>query len=476
MDCVHGSDGSRRYITNDSTTDCVLLIIHYPLLPFDAVCSRVECLQGALIFDWKPQAFAPPMKHGQRNGMTLCLLMNPASACNITMVGFEFGYTVVKDIIVEYFDTIPVASALCFIGATHLFAASEFGNHHLYEINNAKDVEAVFKSSLPRSKDENVFFPPCSKNRLVKKAELPSLSPIMCMETILLHNKRPQMYLATGCGPSSSFKVLPQASSIKEIHRVDIKETFIDRASGARPQRFWIIDKTYVVDEKLLIVVSFLNSTVVYFFHEGSFLEYGGISFQLKTNTLLCAGIRGKIILQVCPEGAFLSVDGVTSVLWRELPIINAVATKDSLVLATNSKDIVFFVLYPDIIPISRIPLLQYCPMSLFFETFEISLCTLLVGDREGNLISNTLREDTKEFEVSENKCLGTKPALFYRVRILNEERNIFEGAILALSSSTWLKPDSAGEFVCLSFVIPSIISIHPNKRCIGVIDRDFFK
>ncbi|GFU94436.1 hypothetical protein TNCV_2644241 [Trichonephila clavipes] len=32
--------------------------------------------------------------HEQRNGTTLCLLMNPASACDITMVGFEFGDTV----------------------------------------------------------------------------------------------------------------------------------------------------------------------------------------------------------------------------------------------------------------------------------------------------------------------------------------------------------------------------------------------
>ncbi|GFU71797.1 hypothetical protein TNCV_2618811 [Trichonephila clavipes] len=31
---------------------------------------------------------------GQWNETTLCLLMNPANACNITMVGFEFGDTV----------------------------------------------------------------------------------------------------------------------------------------------------------------------------------------------------------------------------------------------------------------------------------------------------------------------------------------------------------------------------------------------
>ncbi|GFY06477.1 hypothetical protein TNCV_412271 [Trichonephila clavipes] len=33
--------------------------------------------------------------HGQRNGMTLCLLTNPTAVCKITMVRFEFGDTVV---------------------------------------------------------------------------------------------------------------------------------------------------------------------------------------------------------------------------------------------------------------------------------------------------------------------------------------------------------------------------------------------
>ncbi|GFW73595.1 hypothetical protein TNCV_1540501 [Trichonephila clavipes] len=35
-------------------------------------------------------------KHRQRYGTTLCLLTNPASACNLMMVGFEFG-----DIVIE---------------------------------------------------------------------------------------------------------------------------------------------------------------------------------------------------------------------------------------------------------------------------------------------------------------------------------------------------------------------------------------
>ncbi|GFU90759.1 hypothetical protein TNCV_3781941 [Trichonephila clavipes] len=34
--------------------------------------------------------------HRKRNGRTMCLLTNPFSACNITMVGFEFGDTEIK--------------------------------------------------------------------------------------------------------------------------------------------------------------------------------------------------------------------------------------------------------------------------------------------------------------------------------------------------------------------------------------------
>ncbi|GFU77366.1 hypothetical protein TNCV_3174441 [Trichonephila clavipes] len=42
--------------------------------------------------------------HGKRNGRTMGLLTNPASTCNITMIGFELGDTV-------YALPVPTASA-----------------------------------------------------------------------------------------------------------------------------------------------------------------------------------------------------------------------------------------------------------------------------------------------------------------------------------------------------------------------------
>ncbi|GFY13836.1 uncharacterized protein TNCV_986081 [Trichonephila clavipes] len=53
----------------------------YPLLEITGVCSTNGAMNDG---------------HGQRNGTKLCLLVNLTSPCNITMVGFEFGDTVVR--------------------------------------------------------------------------------------------------------------------------------------------------------------------------------------------------------------------------------------------------------------------------------------------------------------------------------------------------------------------------------------------
>ncbi|GFW53779.1 transposable element Tcb1 transposase [Trichonephila clavipes] len=51
----------------------------YPSLETARVCATNDAMNGG---------------YGQRNEMTLCLLTNPASACNIMMVGLQFGDTV----------------------------------------------------------------------------------------------------------------------------------------------------------------------------------------------------------------------------------------------------------------------------------------------------------------------------------------------------------------------------------------------
>ncbi|GFY82211.1 cleavage and polyadenylation specificity factor (CPSF) A subunit protein [Actinidia rufa] len=53
----------------------------------------------------------------------------------------------VKELKIKYFDTIPVTSALCVLKSGFLFAASEFGNHALYQFQAIGDEPDVESSS-----------------------------------------------------------------------------------------------------------------------------------------------------------------------------------------------------------------------------------------------------------------------------------------------------------------------------------------
>jgi splicing factor 3B subunit 3 len=49
---------------------------------------------------------------------------------------FHFTHEDVHNISLQYFDSIPVASNLCFLRSGFLFAPSERGNHLLYQITS----------------------------------------------------------------------------------------------------------------------------------------------------------------------------------------------------------------------------------------------------------------------------------------------------------------------------------------------------
>ncbi|GFT18359.1 uncharacterized protein TNCV_3216341 [Trichonephila clavipes] len=75
------------------------------LVPFDTIFSRVKCQQGVHCFvcsllETTSICAANGTKNdeqGQRVGTTMCLLTNPTSAYNSTMIGIEFGDTLCGD-------------------------------------------------------------------------------------------------------------------------------------------------------------------------------------------------------------------------------------------------------------------------------------------------------------------------------------------------------------------------------------------
>lgn len=55
----------------------------------------------------------------------------------------------VTDVVVKYFDTVPVANSLCVLKNGFLFVASEFGNHMFYQFQGLGDeTDGMLKSCL----------------------------------------------------------------------------------------------------------------------------------------------------------------------------------------------------------------------------------------------------------------------------------------------------------------------------------------
>ncbi|KAJ6311647.1 hypothetical protein OIU77_013410 [Salix suchowensis] len=92
----------------------------------------------------------------------------------------------VKELKIKYFDTIPVTSSMCVLKSGFLFAASEFGNHVLYQcqaIGEEEDVEASSATLLETEEGfQPVFFQPRGLKNLVRIDQVESLMPIMDMK------------------------------------------------------------------------------------------------------------------------------------------------------------------------------------------------------------------------------------------------------------------------------------------------------
>jgi hypothetical protein len=52
---------------------------------------------------------------------------------DIYRVSLEYQGANVREVVVKYFDTIPPCTSICVLKTGFLFAASEFGNHALYQ-------------------------------------------------------------------------------------------------------------------------------------------------------------------------------------------------------------------------------------------------------------------------------------------------------------------------------------------------------
>ncbi|KAI3520039.1 hypothetical protein L1887_09260 [Cichorium endivia] len=165
----------------------------------------------------------------------------------------------VTELKIKYFDTIPVTSSMCLIKLGFLFAASEFGNHALYQfqaIGADPDVESSSATLMETEEGfQPVFFKPRGLKNLVRIDQVESLMPIMSMKVVnLFEEEAPQIFTLCGRGPRSSLRILRPGLSITEMATSQLPGV---------PSAIWTVKKNVNDQFDAYIVVSFANATVV---------------------------------------------------------------------------------------------------------------------------------------------------------------------------------------------------------------------
>jgi len=187
---------------------------------------------------------------------------------DIYKVTLELGGSLdeVQNVNVSVFDTIPTAASLCITKTGLLFAASEFGNHYLFQFQGmADDPDTVTAKSVmdPELGDDSLsaatvapqFHPSTTLKNLVLFDEMESLSPIIQMAVAdYCLEETPQVYCLCGRGNRSSLRVLR--------HGIAVTEVVVSEMPG-HPSAVWTIKERLDSEFDRYIIVSFTNATLV---------------------------------------------------------------------------------------------------------------------------------------------------------------------------------------------------------------------
>lgn len=201
----------------------------------------------------------------------------------------------VKDITVKYFDTIPVCVSMCLLKTGYLFAASEFGNHYLFQFHSLGDDEVTATTSSKLDPTDLVYFQPRAPVNLLLIDEMDSLAPIVDMKVEDLAGEHtPQIYTLCGRGPRSTLRVLRHGLPVTEVARSDLP---------GNPTNVWAIKKNASDAYTNFIIVSFVNSTVVLSVSGGSVAEVTDTGILDSSSSLSVSLLGDNSILQVHPNG-----------------------------------------------------------------------------------------------------------------------------------------------------------------------------
>lgn len=247
----------------------------------------------------------------------------------------------VSELKIKYFDTIPVTVAMCVLKTGFLFAASEFGNHGLYQfraIGDDPDVES--SSATLMETDEGyqpVFFNPRGLKNLIRIDQVGSLMPIMDMKVAnLFDEETPQLFTLCGRGPRSSLRILRPGLAVSEMA--------VSQLPGI-PIAVWTVKKNINDEFDAYIVVSFANATLVLSIGE-TVEEVSDSGFLDTTPSLFVSLLGDDSLMQVHPNGIrHIREDGRINE-WKapgKRTIVKVAANRAQVVIALSGGELIYF-------------------------------------------------------------------------------------------------------------------------------------
>ncbi|XP_074585839.1 spliceosome-associated protein 130 A-like [Curcuma longa] len=247
----------------------------------------------------------------------------------------------VTELKIKYFDTIPVTSSMSVLKTGFLFAASEFGNHALYQfqaIGEAEDIEASSATLMETEEGfQPVFFQPRGLKNLVRIDLVESLMPIMDMKILnLFEEETPQIFTLCGRGPRSTLRILRPGLAINEMAVSQLPGT---------PSAVWTVKKNANDEFDAYIVVSFVNATLV--LSIGETIEEVSDSGFLDTTPSLSVSLLGDdSLMQVHPNGIrHIREDGRINE-WKtpgKKTIVKVGSNRLQVVIALSGGELIYF-------------------------------------------------------------------------------------------------------------------------------------
>ena len=434
-------------------------------------------------------------------------------------VTLDYDKQTVKDVKMRYFDTIPSCSSICVLKSGFLFAASEFGDHGLYQFQGIGDGDGEVEASASTlietgGKPEPVTFSPRPLKNLVLIDELESFSPICDMKVSnLFEEETKQMYTLVGKGPWSSMKVLRPGQTVAEMA--------VSPLPGS-PNGVWTIKENKSQAFDSYIVVSFKNASLVLSIGE-TVEEVKDSGFQTTSATLDTKLMADGSILQVVPTGLrHILSDGrvnewrcpgrkqITSVSCNERQVVAALTGYELIyfeldetgqLLESEKKDMAGEISSVCIAPLPEgkvrskflaiggydatirilsldphdclsplaVQAVAAVPSSMLFinvssgdKSAEAKSLYLQAGLANGILLRTEIDTVTGQLSDTRTRFLGTQPPKLVPLKIMGKE------AMMALSSRPWVGYMQEGRFTLtpISYENLSYSSKFSSEQC----------